>query len=281
LGLARPNDKVAHAGLGLLAAGALLVVAHQPQAGAVLTLGAVAAACWSLRVFHPGERPPKVIGVDPRYPWFARGAFAWLTLSALLGAAGASPGMSGASRHAFTVGFLATLIFAIGPRILPAFLNSRELWSKPLMLAALAVLTAGCALRVVSEPLAYAGVFEEAWRALPISALAELTAVLLFAANLGMTLLSRMPAWIEPRVVNENLTLYWCVSSYPQTRRLLVKAGLATLGRAKTIPRSLTLREAAEADGIDWQPLLAVLWEYFNRHLARALRDKQPPGLSG
>jgi hypothetical protein len=60
-----------------------------------------------------------------------------------------------------------------------------------------------------------------------------------------------------------------------------MKAGLVTLGRAKTIPRSLTLREAAEADGIDWQPLLAVLWEYFNRRLARALRDKQPPGLSG
>jgi hypothetical protein len=90
-----------------------------------------------------------------------------------------------------------------------------------------------------------------------------------------------MPAWIEPRVIDENLTLYWCVSSYPQTRPLLVQAGLITLTRARSIPRSLTLREAAEADGLDWQPILAVLREYFNRRLARALREKQAGGLSG
>jgi hypothetical protein len=36
-------------------------------------------------------------------------------------------GIHGASRHEFTAGFLDTMIFAIGPSILPAFLNSREL----------------------------------------------------------------------------------------------------------------------------------------------------------
>jgi hypothetical protein len=157
LGLTRPDKKLAYAGLGLLAA--------------------VAAACWSMKVFHPGERPAKVIGVDPRYPWFTRAAFGWLMLSAVLAVVGASPGLTGAPRHAFTVGFLATLILAINPCILPAFLNSRQLWCKRLMLLSLAALTLGCGLRVVSEPLAYAGVFPGAWSLLPVSALTDLTAV--------------------------------------------------------------------------------------------------------
>jgi hypothetical protein len=99
--------------------------------------------------------------------------------------------------------------------------------------------------------------------------------VLLFAWNIGRTLLSPMPAWIEASSIHESLPLYWYVTSYPGTRRLLAEAGLATLGRARSVPRSLTLREAAEADGIEWQPLVALLREYFGRRLARALRDKR------
>jgi len=60
---------------------------------------------------------------------FVRLSFGWLVISSLLLAAGAAPGVQGASRHAFTVGFLATPIFSIGPRILPSFLNGRELWA--------------------------------------------------------------------------------------------------------------------------------------------------------
>jgi len=64
-------------------------------------------------------------------------------------------GLGGASRHAVTVGFLATLIFAIGPRILPSFLNGRELYSSALMAAGLWILNLGCGLRVSSEAIAY------------------------------------------------------------------------------------------------------------------------------
>ena len=84
-----------------------------------------------------------------------------------------------------------------------------------------------------------------------------------------------MPAWIEAASIHENLPLYWYVASYPGTRGLLARAGLATLGRARQVPRSLTLREAAEADGIDWQPLVAMLRAYFDRRLARTLRNKR------
>ena len=47
------------------------------------------------------------------------------------------------------------LIFAIGPRILPSFLNGRELYSSALMAAGLWILNLGCGLRVSSEAIAY------------------------------------------------------------------------------------------------------------------------------
>jgi len=272
LGLPRPDARVMWAGLALLAA----AIWWHP-----LALAAVLAACWSLHVFHPAVKPAKTLGVDPRYPWFVRLSFAWLAVAAALDLWEHVPGMGGAGRHAFTVGFLAMLIFAIGPRILPAFLNSRELWSPRLMLAALVLLAAGCTLRVVSEPLAYTGAWEPAWKLLPVSALIELSAVLLFLSNLGATLASRMPAWIEPRTIHENLPLYWYVNAYPATRKLLIRGGLETLRRARRIPRSLTLKEAAEADGVPWEPLVATLRDFFQARLARALRerkhDPQPP----
>ena len=45
----------------------------------------------------------------------------------------------------------------------------------------------GCTLRVVSEPLAYEGITSSTWNILPVSGVLELSAVLLFAVNLGLT----------------------------------------------------------------------------------------------
>jgi uncharacterized protein involved in response to NO len=97
-------------------------------------------------------------------------------------------GIWGASRHALTVGFLAGMIFVIGPRILPAFCGGRKLFSPSLMLAACSLLNLGCLLRVSSEIPAYEGLLRVAWRVLPVSAVVELIAVSLFALNLALTL---------------------------------------------------------------------------------------------
>ncbi|MCC6859314.1 MAG: NnrS family protein [Bryobacterales bacterium] len=264
LGLGKPSARLACIALGLLAAGLPF-----PW----LLPASVLAACWSLRIFHPSQRPAKVAGTDPRYPWFVRLSFVWLAVSALLGALSESPGIAGASRHAFTVGFLAGMIFSIGPRILPAFLSSRELWSARLVGVSLALLTAGCALRVGFEPLAYAGVLPSAWAVLPVSAILELAAVLLFALNIAKTLATPLPAWFFQENVKDTMTLYWYVMSYPPTRKLLIRAGLKSLERARRIPQSLTLREAAEAEGVEVQALLEPLRRFFVRRQARALRS--------
>ena len=102
-------------------------------------------------------------------------------------------GIWGASRHALTVGFLSTMVFAIGQRVLPAFCGMRLLYSKGLMWASLAILNLGCLLRVASEVPAYEANLRVAWQILPVSAVTELTAVTLFAINLGITLLLPPP----------------------------------------------------------------------------------------
>jgi hypothetical protein len=55
------------------------------------------------------------------------------------------------------------------------------------MLWALLLLNLGCTVRVGAEILAYQRYAEWAWRLLPGSAVIELAAVSVFAANLGVT----------------------------------------------------------------------------------------------
>ena len=163
---------------------------------ALLPLAALIAIA-ALHVFEPATQPAKLNGVHASFPAFVRGAYLWLVIAAVLSVAAAlddhAGGIWGASRHALTVGFLSTMVFAIGQRVLPAFCGARVLFSKNLMFASLALLNLGCALRVGSEIPAYEGYLRQAWSVLPVSAVIELMAVTLFAANLAITFL-RPPA---------------------------------------------------------------------------------------
>jgi hypothetical protein len=164
------------------------------------------------------------------------------------------------------------MIFAIGPRILPAFLNSRELWSRSLMRWSLALLTAGCTLRVFSEPLAYAGIASWAWRILPVSAFIELSGVVVFALNMGKALATPISAWFGREQIKGSMRLYWYVTSYPATRPLLIEAGLATLERVRNVPKTLTLADAVAADGADLKRVLDKLGDFFDARRTRTAR---------
>lgn len=148
----------------------------------------------SLRLFEPSMNEPKIRGVHPTFPYFVRSAYVWLIIAAVLGAAAArwdgSGGIWGASRHAFTVGFVSMMVFSIGQRVLPAFAAMGPLWSPRLMFAGLSLLTIGCALRVTSEVVAYQTGAAWAWSVLPISAWMEMGAVTCFAVNLAATFAS-------------------------------------------------------------------------------------------
>jgi hypothetical protein len=203
LGLENPNPRLLTTALVLnLAATGLALVGWWLPATGLFLAGAVLAAV-ALRVLGRGVRAPKTVGVHLTFPAFVRVAYVWLLASALLSIAAAAwdkaGGLWGASRHALTVGFIATMVFAIGQRVLPAFGGMRVLYSPSLMLIGLALLNAGCTIRVVSEIGAYEGYLPSLWPLLPVSAVTEMTAVTVFAANLLLTF-RQPPAHLMPQV---------------------------------------------------------------------------------
>jgi hypothetical protein len=190
-------------GRGLLLAvalnslGVLGAFLHCMLAAALMLLAGMALAVYALRLFEMPVRPAKVKGVHGSFPSFVRIAYGWALVAAGLGvwaaSAGNAQGIWGASRHALTVGFLATMVFAIGQRVLPAFAGVHALFSNKLMFVALLLLAVGCALRVSAEILAYQGFLSSAWSWLPASAIIEMSAVTVFAVNLSLSFVGRPP----------------------------------------------------------------------------------------
>ena len=197
LGLREPSSNGLLAALAACACGIGAALLGQFLVATALLLAASILAALALRVFERSQKPAKTIGVSGSFPHFVRGAYVWLLVAAALGVYAAIAdfygGIWGASRHSLTVGFLATMVFAIGQRVLPAFCGMRLLYSKKLMFASLALLNLGCLLRVTSEIPAYEGNLPVAWSILPVSAITELIAVVLFALNLSVTLLLPPP----------------------------------------------------------------------------------------
>ncbi len=191
LGLQPVNEPLLRLALGLSLAGVGLDQAGFFHTAPWLLAAAAGVSIGAFHLLRPAERPAKTTGVHPSFSGFVRIAYVWFLLATALGICAAyldrANGWTGGSRHALTVGFIATMVFAVGQRILPAFAGMRVLYSPRLMLICLLLLTTGCALRVFSEILAYEGYWPPAWNALPWSAICELSAVTVFAANLLLT----------------------------------------------------------------------------------------------
>ena len=195
LGLRPTRSHAILAGVALNSAGTLAALQGWIASAVFLLLGGMILAVYALRLFESADRPAKTRGVHPSFPVFIRLAYVWGIISALLAIwaarSGNPPGIWGASRHALTVGFLATMVFAVGQRVLPAFSGLHLLFSTKFMFAALLLLAIGCLLRVASEILDYQGVVQSAWSWLPVSAVTEMAAVTVFAVNLLMTFTRR------------------------------------------------------------------------------------------
>lgn len=186
--------------------GVALAAANRFATASALLFGGVVLSIIAIRIFESSEQEAKIKGIHKSFPLFVRLAYGWLVVAAALGVAASrwdnSGGFWGASRHALTVGFVSTMILAVGQRILPAFAGMRLLWSPRLMFVGLFLLTVGCTLRVTSEVLAYQGYGGWAWQVLPVSALTELTALCVFATNMLCTfVLQPSHAVNEPMMV--------------------------------------------------------------------------------
>jgi uncharacterized protein involved in response to NO len=193
LAIAKPDAQLFRVALVLDLMGVLCGVAGLSKPAAILLASSAVAIGLALHLTQRPHGRPKVQGIHPSFPSFIRVAYIWLVIAGSMSIwaafADQHGGIWGASRHALTVGFAATMIFSIGPRILPHFGGIHGIFSKRLMFLSLLLLQLGCTLRVSSEPLAYEGLLPFAWRLLPVSGMLELSGVLLFAANLTLTFL--------------------------------------------------------------------------------------------
>lgn len=191
LAISKPDTRLFRTALALDLIGVSFGVCGVPKAATVLlAFGAIASGL----ALHLAQRPhgsAKVQGIHPSFPAFVRVTYLWLAIAGAMciwaAFADQHGGIWGASRHALTVGFAATMVFAIGPRILPHFGGVERIFSKRLMFLSLLLLQTGCTLRVSCEPLAYEGILSLAWKALPLSGTLELAGVLTFAVNLAFT----------------------------------------------------------------------------------------------
>jgi hypothetical protein len=210
MGLKPPSRRGLIAVTGLCGLGILSALLGNFHISAALLMLSCVTAVLVLNVFEPRQKPPLLQGVHPSFGFFIRACYVWLLVAPALSMWAASTdrngGIWGASRHALTVGFLAAMIFAIGPRVLPAFCGGRQVFSPALMLAACAALNLGCFLRVASEIPAYEGIDSAAWRVLPFSAIFELIAVSLFALNLVLTLARPAQPVPDSRLYNISFT---------------------------------------------------------------------------
>ena len=199
LGLADPNERLLLMGVAVNVAAVICSLSGSFLPATSLAAVAAILSTAALHVFRKSERPPKVQGVHRTFPLFVRIAYVWLLISAALGISAAewdsAGGLWGASRHALTVGFMATMVFCIGQRVLPAFCGMHVLFSPRLMFASVALLNCGCLLRVLSEVCAYEGYVPALWPLLPVSAVLELIAVTLFGISLTATF-ARPPAHV-------------------------------------------------------------------------------------
>lgn len=192
LAIDQPRARALLAALVVDVLGVLAGIAGSLRVATVLFAVAAVTVVLALRLTERPHGRAKVIGIHPSFPYFVRIAYVWLVVAGCMSVWAAFAdhhgGIWGASRHALTVGFAATMVFSIGPRILPHFCGIMRLFSTRLMFASLLLLQVGCTLRVSSEPLAYEGFSSFAWRVLPVSGMLELTGVLVFAVNIAATI---------------------------------------------------------------------------------------------
>jgi hypothetical protein len=181
----------------------------------------------------------------------------------------------GAARHALTVGFLTTIILGVGQRLVPILEHTLLAW--PRLAAPILVLVAVGNLWRVGAELGTL-VWPAAFFWMPVSSLLELSALMLFAANLLRTLWPPPDPLVARRVVTPQTSLAACLEAYPWLEDRMLQWGLSYLERTRSVPRELTLRSVAESHG--WSPgdLVAAIQQALAEADASSPSPQKPSG---
>lgn len=208
-------------------------------------------------------------------------AFAWLIVSLILMTSGfvyeqlarasLPHAYMGAVRHALTVGFMTTLILGVGQRLLPVL--DRTVLAKPrLVVPILVLIGVGNLLRVGTE-FATIGT-PTAYSVMPVSALLEWAALLLFAINAIATMLHTDALFsIGQATLRSSLSVL--LGEYPEIEDRLIAAGSQYLARTRSVPSELTIGSFAESEG--WEPMDLI--DQVNGWLSGGIHDTAQSGL--
>jgi len=253
----------------------VLAVSHSPLgwAGPLEALGAVliagGALPWVLGLHGTrvkAKSVPRPEAGPPLLPRYIQLALFWfvvgLAMLAVGGVAAAVRGeplpkaYTGATRHALTVGFLTTLIMGVAQRLLPILSHDLLAWPR-LVGPILILIGVGNALRVTTELATMA--WPVAFWIMPFSALLELSALALFAANALRAL------WPEPDVllrtgrVTPLTRAAVLLAEHPWIEDRLIASGVGYFARVRSVPAELTLGSLATSKKLDVEALLAEI----------------------
>ena len=214
--------------------------------------------------------------------WYIPLAFAWLLISLALLVIGNVYELTthvppphawvGAARHGLTVGFMTTLLVGVGQRVLPLFEHS--ILTRPVLVAPILILIAvGNALRVVTE-IATVG-SSVAYAVMPISAVLEWTALLLFAISIFSLFWHTDPLAKSGRVTQRS-SLALLLAECPWMEDRLIETGSFYLARARTVPQELTIGSFAESEGRDGREVVDRINELLSERAA-AVKCACPP----
>lgn len=191
-------------------------------------------------------------------------AFFWLIASLVMLAGGElyasisgqplSHAFTGAARHALTVGFMTTLILGVAQRLVPVLEHS-VLKMPGLVAPILVCIGIGNLTRVTSQ---LATMWSSvAYTVMPISAVFEWTALLLFTISM-VKQMGRRKTWRMGEPVTTQTSLAELLAAAPSMEDQLIQRGSAYLVRARSVPTELTLGSFATSEHED--PTELVAW---------------------
>jgi hypothetical protein len=235
-------------------------------AGGALVAGGAVAYAAGMRAFVGKPRQSRRAEQgERRLDAYVPLAFFWLLASLALLAGGyvyqATSGAPlphefvGAVRHALTVGFMTTLILGVGQRLVPVLEHTVLAWPR-LVTPILALIGLGNLLRVSTElaalrTTAFFGV-------MPLSAVCEWTALLLFAVNMVGTMGRRRQRLVGGRATRTTSAAA-VLETRPWLEDRLIAAGYGYLARTRSVPPELSLGSLAESEGRTADELVALV----------------------
>jgi uncharacterized protein involved in response to NO len=169
----------------------------------------------------------------------------------------------GSVRHALTVGFMTTLILGVGQRLLPILEHTLLAWPR-LIAPTFLLIAAGNLLRVSTE---MATLFvAPAFILMPFSALLELTALALFAANIVRTLWPPLDPLLRTGRATLRTSVALLLAEHPWLEDQLMAWGIGYVGRVRSVPRELTLGTLARTEDKDPQEVLTRINDLLQQH---------------